>query len=246
MATFILFYVLDWHKRRAKTALSDAVTDIKDSPEVKPFSFIPTQEIGHQSVAELHDISHPLGLLDGQTPSGSGNGISELPEGAGTSHHELATRNSNRLSSRERNGYPTKALNDGNESSRIRITQISNIMNLLLNPNLRWTTLIGKDGMINHRLVKQPTRDPFHTHLKVNINEVRSKQKNSSGQSVPVPPIFEAIRVRPIAQPLGRDPYAHPGAMAPGVSPIATYATIFDVEEYGDSARVSDIQLESF
>ncbi|KAL8733511.1 MAG: hypothetical protein Q9181_003573 [Wetmoreana brouardii] len=70
-----IFLTLRWRRRRAMT-----VANVEESHEARPFPYLPTQEISHQSVPELHDAGYQLELLDELTPSGSGNVLIELPD----------------------------------------------------------------------------------------------------------------------------------------------------------------------
>lgn len=94
LATAIIFLLKRRRQRRAMRASAGASTASEDAGEVRAFSFISTQEMGHQSVQELHDSPYQIELLDEQVPSGSGNNITELPDWDVSSRRELfaATR----------------------------------------------------------------------------------------------------------------------------------------------------------
>ncbi|KAL8670074.1 MAG: hypothetical protein Q9168_005369, partial [Polycauliona sp. 1 TL-2023] len=130
-----LFAFLRWRKRRARQAAIDTTGSFPGPQEAKPFSYISTQELGHQDVAEMHDTGylekmhdtgylaemqdtgHPaemhdtgyLELLDGSAPSGSGRIINELADGTrpDTPQYELPVPSTPRNHERSSSGPST-------------------------------------------------------------------------------------------------------------------------------------------
>lgn len=118
LVTSVFFAIRRWRRHRTMTALANQ--KLQDSPIVRPFSSISTHEMDQPCVRELHD--NPLDhqeLLDANTPSGSGIGISELANEGATSLHELVGSHmygGHELSSDSRSESSAKPSGFGKES----------------------------------------------------------------------------------------------------------------------------------
>ncbi|KAI4105400.1 MAG: hypothetical protein LQ339_003464 [Xanthoria mediterranea] len=87
-----LFFTFRWRKHRSATALTDRLIGSDALHEVTPVPYISIQELGHKSIPEMHGTGYHLELLDGSTPSGSGNDLTELADGVETPRAESFVR----------------------------------------------------------------------------------------------------------------------------------------------------------
>ncbi|KAL8768569.1 MAG: hypothetical protein Q9209_005254 [Squamulea sp. 1 TL-2023] len=242
MVVLISILTLRWRTRRGLTPSNNATINDKQVDEVRPFSYIIPQEIGHQSIPELHDIAHHIELLNGQAPSGSGNIMIELPDGKDRSNHELSIPATPHGSG--------SSLNVENEPPNIRVVQTSGTTNLPSDPASYRNTL--EHGRANHRSNERTTRTS-HAHLSTDINKALPHVPIAKIHTEGLRPLsrFHPVIQKPpiVQQKTERRPTArqqnsvHP---SPQTSPVTTYATIFDVEEYKDSAVVTETQYRSF
>ena len=231
----VIFLTSRWRKRRPMRALTDTATKSRDFGEVGPFSFISTHEIGHQSIPELHDIGYRPELLNGLTLSGSGKVLNELADGTKTPVHELfvpATPISNELPSRmgSKSSADTSTIKSGTWGDGV--TEMPT----------------GLDP----RNMKRATSSSNHTHLGINLNKALphkplakayTKGYRSSRRSLP------GVQVLPITNFAEKHPSAYtdiPTALSPRMSPVPTYASVFDIEEYKDGALVTERPQGSF
>ncbi|KAL8904429.1 MAG: hypothetical protein Q9171_007055 [Xanthocarpia ochracea] len=234
----VTFLTLRWRKRRPIRALTDTAINSQDFDEIRPFSFIPTYEIGHQSIPELHDIGYQPELLNGLTPSGSGKVLDELADGTKTPVHELfvpATRISNELPSRmgSKPSADTTTIKSGSWGDGV-------------------TGMPTGSPQADPRNMKRATSGSTYTHLGINLNKALphkpfakayTKGYRSSRRSLP------GVQVLPTTNSAENHPSAYadiPTALSPRMSPVPTYASVFDIEEYKDSAIVSEKQQGSF
>ncbi|KAL8784935.1 MAG: hypothetical protein Q9213_003677 [Squamulea squamosa] len=242
MVILISILTLRWCTRRSLTALTDAAINDEQSDKVRAFSYVSTQEIGHQSVPELHDVAHHIELLNGEAPSGSGNVINEVSDGTDRSIHELfieATPHGSRLSPSIQN-----------ELSSIRAVQTSGTANLPSDPASYRKAL--EHRRTNHKPTERATKPSSHVHISTNANKalphVPINKAHTEGFR-PLSRFHPVIQKLPIVHETERCPSArrHNSAhLSRQMSPIPTYATIFDVEEYKDSAVVTKTQYRSF
>lgn len=219
-------------------ALTDTATNSRDFDEVGPFSFIPTHEIGHQSIPELHDIGYHPELLNELTPSGSGKVLNELADGTRTPVHELfvpATRISNELPSPmgSKPSADTSTIKSGSWGDGV-------------------TGMPTGSPQADPRNMKRATSSSTHTHLGINLNKalphkplakVYTKEYRSSRRSL------SGDQVLPITNFAEKHPSAYtdiPTALSSRTSPVPTYASVFNIEEYNDGAIVTEKQQGGF
>ncbi|KAG8530186.1 uncharacterized protein KY384_004686 [Bacidia gigantensis] len=85
-----IFYIL-LRRRKSRALTQNRLPEL--SPDAatgsQKMQFYATHEIGHQSVKELHNISHHIELLNEKAASGSGQTMNELPSKAHISQYEL-------------------------------------------------------------------------------------------------------------------------------------------------------------
>ncbi|KAL8915131.1 MAG: hypothetical protein Q9172_006951 [Xanthocarpia lactea] len=231
----VIFLTLRWRKRRVMT---DTATNYRDFDEVRPLSFIKTHEIGHQSIPELHDIGYRPELLNGLTPSGSEKVLNELADGTKTPVHELfvpATPISHEMPSR-RESKPSA------DTSTIRSGTWGDGV----------TEMPTGSPRVDPRNMKRATSSSTHTHLGINLNKALphkplakayTKGYRSARRSLP------GVQVLPISKFAEKHPSTYtdiPTALSPRMSPLPTSASVFDIEEYKESAIVSEKQQGSF
>lgn len=250
LATIIFLCVLRRRKRRAMITSPDMSTSSQSPPNARPLSSIPTQELGHRSVAELHDIAHHLELLDGQAPSGSGNEINELPNGDELSRRGTsapATPHSNPFASRGRSTSPTHSRSNESDSLRGRDEQASVASNPTSDNNGRRTTLTPSHLFIGRTSAQGGARSPSDTQPGVHIDKglpllphqkSHRKQDESLDPSLPDTPISESFQISPAIYAIPGLGGRNLGDVSPKTSPLATYSTIFDIEEYQDSTAL--------
>ena len=248
----IIYFVLRRRRRRAVAASKDAAAKpASESPEIRPFSNISTQEIGHQSVQELHATSHYIELLDGLAPSGSGMDLNELPNQRESSPHELfalATQYDNTLPSRRGTPSIVDKRNNENEQSRVSEIQTSNVAMLSVNadPHRPMTT---KEQSIDSRgITNQVGSSSLHSSSKINVNKAlpqalhannRGRRDHHSHRHHPMTPFSKSLQT-PIPHNIVRGMSAQEFDSMAADSPMTpTYATVFNVEEYRDNVVVS-------
>ncbi|KAI4257853.1 MAG: hypothetical protein L6R42_005427, partial [Xanthoria sp. 1 TBL-2021] len=167
-----LFFTFSWRKHRSAAALTDRLFGSDALHEVTPVPYIPVQEIGHQSIPEMQDTGYHLELLNGLTPSGSGNDLTELADGRETPRHELfvpATRDRDGQavegSSRTRSG----ASGDLLEDPSTRLLSAGNVpRNATRSSHITQTS---KDTRTNLRVTKRASRTSSHTRVRINVNK---------------------------------------------------------------------------
>ncbi|KAL8918402.1 MAG: hypothetical protein Q9208_007372 [Pyrenodesmia sp. 3 TL-2023] len=258
IATVCFFCAMRRRKRRAMIASADTSTPSQQSPDFRPLSFIPIQEIGHQSIPELHDLAHHLELLDGQAPSGSGNEINELPNGDELSRREPsvpATPHSNLSPTRRRSTSLLRTRSDQSELLVAHDEQASIASNPLSNFEVRRTTLTQSHILGSRALVKRSPRNFSDTQPRVPIGKAlhllpphksHRRQDESSHPSPPVTPISESFQISPAVYTTAQGPITEghePAMLSPRPSPLATYSTIFDIEEYKDPAALIEVEI---
>lgn len=173
--------------------MSNEAKKLKDLSVIRPFPLITTQEIGHENIRELHDNSlHRMELLDEKYPSGSGNGISELPHSGKTSLPELLgspTHNNNELWFETRSISSIRTAKLEKQMSRLHDTLTPNTFNLPPGPNLSERTPTAQNSWTAHRSTYRATKSPFHSQSRLNINkafthipyaQVQQNQNNAS------------------------------------------------------------------
>ncbi|KAL8950015.1 MAG: hypothetical protein Q9222_003924 [Ikaeria aurantiellina] len=227
-----------WRKYRTSTKLVAETPTSEGTPPPKHFSFIPTQEIGRQSVPELHGLSHHWELLDQQVPSGSGNPLNELsaePEHASTRGLQndwspMASRRS--LAS---------VIIDQRHSSRSGASQG-----------------FGASGFPSISVPSRTVRTvPSQSRWKASIDkalpnipiEKAQDRSESSRRSPPVSPTLQNLHVPRNAGRSSRDAVAQKAkwtAATSLTSPAATYATVFDFEDYKVRTTVSGFGVQGF
>ncbi|KAL8686092.1 MAG: hypothetical protein Q9218_007354 [Villophora microphyllina] len=248
MAISAIFLV--WRRRniRVMTPLTDAPTPLVSSPELRPCSFISTQEMGHQSIPELHDIAHQLELLDAQFPSGSGIDINELPGGEVTSHQELlapASRDRSAPSRDRRRAAHESTGHDVNEQSRSDRVQLSELSNQREDSSSYHSTRRRSDSLDHQEATGDATRHLLRAPRKANVNRTlptvptashRREPNYSPGQGLPALGNHRTLLFSDRGE---RDHFARRDGIvivSPQISRSSTYATIFDLEEYTDKA----------
>ncbi|KAL8750314.1 MAG: hypothetical protein Q9184_006466 [Pyrenodesmia sp. 2 TL-2023] len=256
-AIIIFFCVMRRRKRRIRITLADTSTPSQPSPDVRPLSFIPTQEIGHRSIPELHDIAHHLELLDGQAPSGSGNDINELPNGDEISRREPsapATPNSNLLSSRGHSNSPPDLRDDEGASLMVHDDETSIVTGPPSEMNVRPTKftqshILGQASSKRRMRSLSVIQPRAHTNKALPLlppQRSHRRQDESSHLSLPVTPISESFQVSPTVYAIAEDPITEghkPVVLSPRPSPLATYSTIFDIEEYKDPTAFIGVEI---
>ena len=239
----IIYFILRRLKERAGAASKDAAMPALGSSETRPFSAISIQEIGPQSVQELHATSHPIELLD---TSRSGIEIKELPGWKKVSPPALlstAIKDYSTPAQRKREVFST---NIKEKPSRSSITWNSNISIPSLNTGPHRATHMEKDtmesGMITIRSGKNISKVSARNNVTKALpppplEECQSGQNHSLFRSHLTTPISESIQMLPVSHVIAR------ALPAPEVDSVAvdsrmspTYATIFNVEAYQDSA----------
>lgn len=246
----IIYFVLRRRQCRAVAASKDAAKPASESPEIRPLSNISTQEIGHQSVQELHATSHFIELLDGLAPSGSGLDMNELPNRRESSPHELfaPAEDDISLSSRPRKASSSDTRNKENEPSRGSAIRTSNISILSVNADPH-RPIITKQQSIDSRVIThQVSRKSFHSNSKGNVNIAlpqalhannRSRRDQYSHRYHPMTPFSGSLQ-SPVPHKIARGLSAQEfGSLVAESSTSPTYATVFNVEEYRDSVVVS-------
>ena len=250
MVGTIIYFVLRRRKRRAVAASDDAKKPAPESPEIRQFSNISTQEIGHQSVQELHATSHYIELLDGLAPSGSGLDMNELPNRRESFPHELfaPAEDDSSLPSTPRNLSSKDTRNNENEPSRGSMIRTSNISILSVNADPH-RPMITKAKRINSQgTIEQVRRNSFYLSLKGNVNKAlpqaphakkQDRQDHLSHRSRPRIPLSDSLQIS-FPHKVARDLSAQAFDLVAADSPRSpTYATVFNVEEYTDSAVAS-------
>lgn len=248
-----LFCTFRWRKHRSATALTDRLIGSDALHEVTPVPYISIQELGHKSIPEMHGTGYHLELLDDSTPSGSGNDLTELADGV-----ETPRRPSVVPGTRDNYGQAADA------SSRARSDASGD---LLKDPVTRrptvgngprknatrssHTTQTSRDTRTSLRVTKRTTRTSSQTRVRINVNKALPSIPQGK------PPCHEShrssgallgLKVPPVAYESNRSSLAHRtiSEAASPLSPVRTYATIFDVEEYQDSAIVTKTEYGSF
>ncbi|KAL8753555.1 MAG: hypothetical protein Q9184_005385 [Pyrenodesmia sp. 2 TL-2023] len=254
----IFFCAMRRRKHQAMIASADTSTTSQNPPDVRPPSFIPTQEIGHQSIPELHDMAYHLELLDGQVPSGSGNEINELPNGDEISRCEPsapATPSSNLLSLRGRNASSTRTRRHESRSLEVHDIRASVTSNPSSEINVRRITFTESHNFTSQASSKEYAKSLSHTPLMAHINKAlpllpsqrsHRRQDESSHPSLPVTPISESFQVSPAVYAISKGPITkghEPVVLSPRPSPLATYSTIFDIDEYRDPTGLIGVEI---
>ncbi|CAO1606428.1 hypothetical protein XANCAGTX0491_009927 [Xanthoria calcicola] len=248
-----LFCTFRRRKHRSATALTDRLIGSDALHEVTPVPYISIQELGHKSIPEMHGTGYHLELLDGSTPSGSGNDLTELADGV-----ETPRRPSFVLGTRDNYGQAADA------SSRARSDASGDLLkdSVTRRPSVgngprknatrsSHTTQTSRDTRTSLRVTKRTTRTSSQTRVRINVNKALPRIPQGK------PPCHESHRssgahlgfkLPPIAYECNRSSLAHRtiSEAASPLSPVRTYATIFDVEEYQDSAIVTKTEYGSF
>lgn len=247
-----LFFTFRWRKHRSAAALTDRLFGSDALHEVTPVPYIPIQEIGHQSIPEMQDTGYHLELLNGLTPSGSGNDLTELADGRETPRHELfvpATRDSHGQAVEGPSRTQGCASGDLLEDPSTRLLSAGNVpRNATRSSHI---TQASKDTRTNLRVTKRASRTSSHTRVRINVNKAlprvpqgTSLCHESHWSSRPL----LGLRVPPIAYENNKPSFTHgkTSKTASPVSPVHTYASIFDIEEYQDSAVATKMRYGSF
>ncbi|KAL8992354.1 MAG: hypothetical protein Q9169_007165 [Polycauliona sp. 2 TL-2023] len=194
---------LRWRKRRARQAVIDITGELKSPQEAKPFSYISTQELGHQSMPEMHDTGY-LEILDENYPSGSGIVINELADGTrpDTPQYELyvpptsqinelaPTPQSHELASSGSSPSQATSLPDENESPRSYITPHSSAESVLSKATRSPESL--QDTFSTHTRSTQGLQDIVSTQTKSS----KRSQYNKSTHSATRPIAGESVQTR--------------------------------------------------
>ncbi|KAL8833442.1 MAG: hypothetical protein Q9176_007982 [Flavoplaca citrina] len=238
-------------KRRNRRAMTDVVPDTDDSPEIKPFSYTSIQEIGHQSMPEMHDTGY-LELLNGSAPSGSDKVLNELADGTQTPPCELLvppTPYIHELASSGLSISPSSTSRDRNGSSRDYVTPDSSAESVLPHttgsPHTSQNTLSSRIG------TEQPIVKPAQVPKQININKALPQEPLGNMPhygDYPSPRSRFSVEVPAPAYKRKRPPLARQD-MSETRKPLApsnSYTTIFDVEEYQDKASANKSPHGSF
>ena len=250
VVAMIVYLVFQRRQRRAVAVSKDAAEPAPESPEIRPLSNISTQEIGHQSVQELHATSHYIELLDGLAPSGSALDMNELPNLRESFPHELfaPTEDDNLPSSRPRNPSPTDTRNTENEPSGGSVVRTSDISILSVNADPYGPMVTKQQSVDSRETTDQVKRNSFHSRSKSNFNKALpqalhannwSRKYHYSHRYHPMTPFSGSLQT-PVPHNIARGLSAHEiDSMVADSSMSPTYATVFNVEEYRDSVVVS-------
>lgn len=248
----VIYFVLRRRRKRAVAVSKDATMPILELSETRPFSNISIQEIGPQIVQELHASSHHIELLDKQAPSGSGMDIKELPDWRKSIRPALlptAIKDHSIPALRERAVSSTNIRRSEEEPYTSLVDRSSNISILSMNLGPHRATLIKQDtmetGITNIRARKNSSKVTVNNNVIQPLPQAPrvegpSGQKHSSNRSHLTTPISESIQMLPVSHITARElPTQELDSMAddPRMSP--TYATVFNVEAYQDSATAS-------
>lgn len=219
------------------TKLTDPGMRLDYSPKVKPFSLISIQEIGHQSVRELHGMPYQIELLDEQTPSGSGNNISELPDARATPYPELLT--------------PAKSRDDPKELSSGQVAALPKAKSRAIDSGPSRARLTRDDSRLRRGSTRPPTSRFSHRRPQTNANKAlprvplakgQPNRPHSSVRSLSATPIFEGVRMPLSSYEIAGDPFLEESmsvVVNNRLSQNSRYATVFDVGEYKDDAFVN-------
>ena len=246
----IVYFVYRRRQRKAVAASKDAAEPAPKSPEIRPLSNISTQEIGHQSVQELHATSRYIELLDGLAPSGSGFEMNELPNRRESFSHELfaPAEDDKALSSRPRNLFSADTRNNEIEPSRGSVIRSSNISILSLNADPHHPMITNQQSIDSRGTTDQVRRNLFHSSSKGNVNKALTQVLPASNRSRRDHYLHRFHQITPFSGSL-QTPIPH--NISPELStqeldsnvadsPMSpTYATVFNVEVYRDSDVVS-------
>ncbi|KAL8712699.1 MAG: hypothetical protein Q9220_003231 [cf. Caloplaca sp. 1 TL-2023] len=199
----------------------DATLAAEDIKSTESLPIIPIQELDRQSDPELHGLSHQVELLDEQTPSGSGNGLTELPADAEGHNSEVAA-------ARTYNSSGELAAQSSNVSDRL--SDMPSNRPVLPRTNPLNDQLLSKE---NHT---QPCRvNKAFPQLPSSTVQAQDHSVDSSPRSSPVSPILEQPQ-EPLSIHQAQKGPATQKANSILVSslplPTVTYAAVFDFEEY--------------
>ncbi|KAL9596522.1 MAG: hypothetical protein Q9219_005743 [cf. Caloplaca sp. 3 TL-2023] len=223
-------------KRRHKTTPTEEARPDPPIHEVRPYSFVPTQEMGHQSVQELHNDTHYIELSNGEDSVGSRSEVNGLSNDTGALQRRPSTPSTRRnpqfsLWARR---FPSNGTRDPDHTSIHDIAeQAPKTLDLHLKLSSRQDQRKNKDALLS------PTTGGikylFSASERINLNKAlpsppsaneKSKQVRSPPQSIAAAPITGNAQVLSIATVKS--------------SRSSTYATIFDVGEYEDGSTIGE------
>ncbi|KAL9620968.1 MAG: hypothetical protein Q9204_008159, partial [Flavoplaca sp. TL-2023a] len=239
--------ILRWRKRQDRQAMTDVAPDSEEPPEFRPFSYTSIQEIGHQSMPEMHDTGY-LELLNGSAPSG----LNELADGTHTPPCELLvppTPNIHELASSGLSTSPSSTSQDRNGSSRDYVTPDSSAKSVL--PHTTGSPHTTQDTLSTHSGTEQPIVKPAQVPKQINVNKTLPQEPLGNmphyGDYLSPRSCF-SIEVPAPTYKRSRPPLAHQNMSETGepLAPSKSYTTIFDIEEYQDKDSVNKSQHGSF
>ncbi|KAI4272811.1 MAG: hypothetical protein LQ337_005056 [Flavoplaca oasis] len=243
--------MLRWRKRRDRQAMTDVAPDSADPPEFRPFSYISIQEIGHQSMPEMHDTGY-LELLNGSAPSGSDKILNELADGTRTPPCELLvppTPNIHELASSGLSTSPSSTSQNRDGSSRDYVTPDSSTESVL--PHTTGSPYTTQDTFSTHSGTEQPIVKSAQVPKQINVNKALPQEPLGNMLhygDYPPPRSRFSVEVPTPAYKRNRPPFAHGNMSETGkpMAPSKSYTTIFDIEEYQDKASANRSQHGSF
>ncbi|KAL8895055.1 MAG: hypothetical protein Q9192_003879 [Flavoplaca navasiana] len=238
-------------KRRDRHAMTDVAHDSEDSPEIRPFSYTSIQEIGHQSMPEMHDTGY-LELLNGSAISGSDKVLNELADGTQTPPCELLvppTPNVHELASSGSSTSPSSTSQDRNGSSGDYVTQDSSAESVL--PHTTGSPHTTQDTLSTHSGTEQPIVKPAQVPKQINVNKTLPQEPLGNMPhygDYPSPRSRFSVEVPAPAYKRNRPPLARQNMSETGepLAPSKSYTTIFDIEEYQDKASANKSPHGSF
>ena len=221
--TIVTFLI--WRKRRHRIASTSAASPSSPT-EARPDSNRSIQEIGHQSVQELHNNSPYVELPNGHAPSGSGLEINELPSRAETTQRRSLTmlRRDHRPTpvwDRILSSNKTRSIDhDTIPGTSIRRAIASNPASRTHPPQNQSKNENDRMDYPSARGIKVSSSASSHTNLNKELPRTPCAKEKSGTPSTPVKPIINDIQMQ--------------DWISVKAARSSTYATIFNIEEYND------------
>ena len=240
-----LLATLRWRKRRNRQAVTDVAPDSEDPSEVKPFTYLSIQEMGHQSMPEMHDTGY-LELLNGSALSGSDKVLNELADGTQTPPCELfvpPTPDRHELASSGSSTTPSSTSHDENPSSIGQVTPDSSAGSALSTTSK--SPHMPQDTRSIHSDTRHTVSKPVQVPKRINTNKALPQEPLGNTlrpEYHPSPRSRFGIEVPATAYKSKRPSLAQ-GKLSETGSPMApsnSYASISDTKEYQSNARATN------
>ena len=242
VATLMGILCFRWRRKRASMALTDGSTNPSVQFEDIQYPSIPLQEMAHQSIQELHNISHHIELLDGQTPSGSGNHVNEIFTGEEipvTTHIVTVRHSEHRRSSRGTNSLLPDEANGEDISTQDRIEHITQTANPHLIPHSNQKRQLSRQDPGNDRSTDCSANNASTTRFGIDLNKALPQSPPTKAQKKvyhPVPwPLPISSTIVSACSASKKTSTRDNDSMVLGSensSLSVTYATVFDIDEY--------------